>query len=201
MSRHGDCQSPSGRLSRVDRLTVPRGALARSLAAVRYGMPTTTKPNSRKRKPRRPQVKEWHVFEITDWDWDFTFGLYKSKFHPGPFLDSRHLKLRGSMLSPKKLAAKVIAPKLNLSPQDNLTETGRLRITEPKHVGVVYTRGKSYQANLYFPADVLGPILQMLIADRYRYLKIEVGELREGGYSEVTTFYFSGKLEDDDPTT
>ena len=52
----------------------------------------------------------------------------------------------------------------------------------------------------YFPADVLGPILQMLIADRYRYLKIEVGELREGGYSEVTTFYFSGKLDEDDLT-
>jgi hypothetical protein len=40
----------------------------------------------------------------------------------------------------------------------------------------------------------------MLIANRYRYVKIEVGELQDGGYSEVTTFYFSGKLEDDDLT-
>jgi hypothetical protein len=38
----------------------------------------------------------------------------------------------------------------------------------PKRVGVVYTRGKQYQANLCFPADVLGPLLQMLIAGRYR---------------------------------
>jgi hypothetical protein len=130
----------------------------------------------------------------------FGFGIAKGKFNHGPFSDFRHLRIYGSLLSPKKIAAKVLTPKLSLAPQDNLTEAGRVRISEPKHVGVVYTRGKDYQANLYFPADVLGPILQMLIADRYRYLKIEVGELREGGYSEVTTFYFSGKLEDDDLT-
>jgi hypothetical protein len=37
-----------------------------------------------------------------------------------------------------------------------------------KRVDVVYIRGKQYQANLCFPADVLGPFLQMLIAGRYR---------------------------------
>jgi hypothetical protein len=164
-------------------------------------MPTTPKPNATKRKPGRPRAaKVWHVFEISGWDWDYSFGIYKSKFHPGPYSDFRQMQINGSLLSPKKIAAKVIAPELRLSPQENLTETGRARITEPKHVGVVYTRGKEYQATLFFPADVLGPILQMLIANRYRYVKIEVGELRDGGYSEVTTFYFSEKLDEDDLT-
>jgi hypothetical protein len=164
-------------------------------------MSTTPKPNPTKRKPSRPRAaKVWHVFEISDWAWDYGFGICRSKFNPGPFSDSRHLLIYGSLLSPKKIAAKVLTPKLSLAPEDNLTEAGRVRTSDPKHVGVVYTRGKDYQANLYFPADVLGPILQMLIANRYRYVKIEVGEVLEGGYSEVTTFYFSGKLEDDDLT-
>jgi hypothetical protein len=38
----------------------------------------------------------------------------------------------------------------------------------------------------------------MLIANRYRYVQIEVGELQDGGYSEVTTPYFSGKLDEKD---
>jgi hypothetical protein len=164
-------------------------------------MPTTPKTKTAKRRLGRPRaVKVWHVFEISDWEWDYGFGIYKSKFHPGPYSDYRQVQLRGSLLGPKKIAAKVIAPELRLSPQENLTETGRARITDPKHVGVVYTRGKNYQATLFFPADVLGPMLQMLIASRYRYVKIEVGELQDGGYSEVTTFYFSGKLDDDDLT-
>jgi hypothetical protein len=85
----------------------------------------------------------------------------------------------------------VLTPKLSLVPQDNPTETGRVRISEPKHVGV---------AILFFPADVLGPILQMLIVDRYNYVKIEVGALQDGGYSGVTAFYFSGRLDEEDLT-
>jgi hypothetical protein len=45
-----------------------------------------------------------------------------------------------------------------------------------------HTRGKNYQATLYFPADVLGPILQMLIANRFRYVTIDIGASRRRAF-------------------
>jgi hypothetical protein len=56
----------------------------------------------------------------------------------------------GALLSPKKIATKVLTPKLSRVPQDNLTETDRVRSSEPKHVGVVYTRARIIRPLCFF---------------------------------------------------
>lgn len=152
----------------------------------------------RKTKPGRPRVEAvHHVLKISDWDWDVIFGVRKSEHLHGPFDDFRHLRIRGSLLRPKKIAAKAVQPELIFFPEEGLTESGRDRIKNPRNVGMIESRGKHYHANLFFPADALGPILQMLIAGRYRYVTIEAGEF-EGGYAEITSFHFGQAFDEDD---
>lgn len=69
----------------------------------------------------------------------------------------------------------------------------------PKGVGWISHRGKDYNANLHMPTDVLSPVLQMMVAGRYRYVLMEA-EKSFRGEATIRSYRFSGTLSDDDLT-
>jgi hypothetical protein len=68
---------------------------------------------------------------------------------------------------------------------------------QPKAVGAISHRGKSYSAHLHMPADALGPMLQMMIAGRYRYVLIEAHKSYRGE-ALVRHFGFAEAISDED---
>jgi hypothetical protein len=56
------------------------------------------------------------------------------------------------------------------TPDYSLSESDGRSSHQPEFIGVISHRGDSYSARLRIPADVLAPVLQMMIAGKYRYV-------------------------------
>lgn len=151
--------------------------------------------NTNKRKPGRPRVERvQHIIEIEDWDFDYLFGLGEAKLDHGPYFDCRHLRIRGTVLRPSTKASHA---EIVCFPRKELNESEVDTAVQPKAVGYITNRGKDYSANLHLPAEMLVPVLQMLIAKRYRYIVIEASPSFRGE-STVRHFTFSSTIGADD---
>jgi hypothetical protein len=62
-----------------------------------------------KRPRKKRRVRKAHaetisyIIEIKDWDWEFSFGINAMKDRADPYLDFRHLELRGTLLRPSEI--------------------------------------------------------------------------------------------------
>lgn len=155
----------------------------------------TKKPVRRKRRGGRPR-KEWfyYVVEITGWDWSFSFSVNTMKHFEGPYLDFRHVQLFGKLVRPSK--ANVTSVEVTLLPDARLDAGARGR-HEPTMVGSVQLNRGRFQGLISIPTDVVGPILQMLIADRFRVVVMEGDKLRYG-HAVIRSFRLDTRLEEDD---
>lgn len=149
-----------------------------------------------KRKPGRPREEHVrHVIEIVDWTWDLMFGLGHGKFSRGPYEDIRYISIVGKLLRPTNLSPTTV--EVLLFPYHHLVESEWKSTDKPKAVGWVTHRGKQYSANLHLPADALGPVLQMLIAGKYKYLFFEA-EKSFRGEASIRHYRFSGTMGEDE---
>jgi hypothetical protein len=161
-------------------------------------MATQAQPTRKKRKIGRPRIEHvQHVIEFIDWDWDFMFGIddHPGRFGDGPYMDFRHLNIKGKILRPTSIKAPI--GEVTLFPDHRLSESESRRKREPKAVGGISHWGKDYRANLHLPADAFGLVLQMMIAGKYKYVCIEA-TASSRGEALVRHFRFTGRLNDDD---
>jgi hypothetical protein len=156
---------------------------------------TKSSPPKKRRKLGRPRVERIdHVIEITNWHWDYMFGIDDTKYRTGPFNDFRHLVINGNLIRPSSIKASAV--EVTCFPNVQLSER-KSSDPPPKGVGWISHRGKDYNANLHMPMDVLGLVLQMMVAGRYRYVLIEA-EKSFRGEAAIRHYRFSGTLTDDD---
>lgn len=133
------------------------------------------------------------MIEITDWKFDYMFGLFKSQFDPSPYNDYRHLTITGRILLPK-LSASIA--EVTIFPVDQLNPSLVKSTDQPTAVGYISHRGKDYSANLDMPSDAFGLVLQMFIANRYRFVFIEAAKSFRGE-AAIRHYYFSATRDED----
>jgi hypothetical protein len=157
---------------------------------------TEGKPKSpRKRKRGRPRDETIHyLFEIKEWDWSFTFGMNLMRHRDDPYMDYRHLQLRGNLIRPAKLTTDGVD--ITLLPEHGLNEDKRER-HEPKSVGSLRLYRGAMSGLLSMPSDALASVLQMVIADRLRYAALSGDQLRYG-HAAIRSYSLDMKIDDDD---
>lgn len=111
-----------------------------------------------------------------------------------PYLEFRHLNVHGKLLQPGGIKAETV--ELTFMPNNNLNEENRQH-HEPNSVGSLNLNKGVLQGLLSLPADALVPILQMLTADRFRYVLMNGTKLR---YRQGTlqSFGLDETLDEDD---
>jgi hypothetical protein len=158
------------------------------------------KPRSKKKKRRRAPRRDEHVryiVAIETWDWGYTFGLAGLKDSLDPYMEHRLLKLTGKLLRP--IDPKIETVDIWLLPSADLDEEKR-RDHQPTAIGSLSLRNGILSASLGIPKDSLTPILQMLVAERFKLVDISGARLR---YREARVRSFSLEIhidEDDMPS-
>lgn len=156
------------------------------------------------KKPTRSRNERvGHVLKIENWSFDYWFNIGDGKFTQGPYSDTRQILLNVRIEKPATIKAK--DGLIRLFATDSLVgseekprqtfidhETGKI-----KPVGRVWYSGKEYQGVLFFPGDMLGPLVTMLIAKKYRYLILVADETgRETIVNGFTLAEFHGDKPD-----
>ena len=134
---------------------------------------------------RPPKVR--HIIEIDRWRFDYYFGVNDVSVIDKAYLDHRSIEIEGPIVEPVAIKAK--KAKVTLTPSDGLIEAAKQSkrrfgdrlgaSSEPREispVGYVHYRSAEYSANLFFPSDMLQPILIMLWADQYKYVLFEAAK-------------------------
>ena len=150
-------------------------------------------PKKRKRPPLDEHVE--YIVEITDWDWQYSFGLDRS-FHPiGPYSEYRHLHINGRLVRPNAVKAESVA--LVFVPSTDLNEANRGNL-HPISVGELQQREETLHGLLSIPEDALPLILQMLIASRAKFIEMSGSKLR-WRQTKIRGFRIESKLDEDEP--
>jgi hypothetical protein len=154
------------------------------------------KAQIRSRRPRGRSRDEptYYVLEIKKWEWSFVFGVNAMPERDGPYSDYRHLQLWGNLLRPKRVKAQEV--ELAFLPRHDLNEGERER-HEPKAVGSLQLYRGRLTGLLSIPSDALPPVLQMMIADRFRFAVLQ-GERLRYGRALIRTYHLDMTIEEDD---
>jgi len=116
-----------------------------------------------------------YLIRIGEWEWGFSFGIGNRRFNDGPYMDFRHLRLRGKLIALSGI--KTEAVEVILMP-NRLQNNERYEIAEPNSVGSVSVSRGRFEALLTIPEDVLAPVLQMLIAEKLRFIDLHGERMR-----------------------
>jgi hypothetical protein len=136
----------------------------------------------RKKQRRKELTYAYYDVEITGWDWDLSFGVNIPKYEDRQYSDYRHLQIHGTLLRPRKL--KVETVELTVLPNiDPAAMELRHDQPPPRAVGSVSVEGKKSEGtklvgNLSMPTDALGPVLQMLLAGRFKCVLMDGEAMR-----------------------
>ena len=87
-----------------------------------------------------------------------------------PYLDFRHLELRGTLLRPSRIKADEV--EVTFLPDRRLNESERKR-DQPQSVGSFHIHRGALRFLIPMPADALPCVLQMMIAGRMRYVEMD----------------------------
>jgi hypothetical protein len=130
-------------------------------------------PRKKQRQSRTPTHAYYH-FQIIDWDWSYSFSANVPKYEDARFTDYRHLLVHGRLLRPRKI--KVDIAELwfmpTVKPEDFEQKHDQ---PPPPGVGSLDLEGKKSEqlrlvGYLSMPADALQAVMQMLIADRFKFV-------------------------------
>jgi hypothetical protein len=138
--------------------------------------PRAARKKKRRRAPREEFVE--YVVEITAWDWGYSLSLNAStgKYRDDdPYLEFRHLQITGKLLRPTGL--KTDRVEVSLLPSNDMSEERR-KDYKPLALGGLEAYPDRMTASLGIPADVLSPILQMLIAKQCRFMLLRGTKFR-----------------------
>lgn len=130
-------------------------------------MSDEARKENHKRKRRKSRSKEpvygSYVIAIEDWDWALSFGIDQTRYRKSPYMDCRHLHLRGRFVVPSRI--KVETAQAILMPERIPNERDA---PESKGVGSASVFRDRFEALLGMPDDALAPVLQN--ADREQVL-------------------------------
>lgn len=156
----------------------------------------TIQQTKRKKRQRVPPQDECvrYVVAIEGWDWSYSFGLAGRKDSADPYMEYRQLAVIGKLLHPTNLSIQSV--ELWFLPTDDLDEDQRKNHT-PKAIGSLSVRDGLLTGLLSLPKDALFPILQMLIAGRFKFVDLSGAKLR---YREalVRSFGLETHIDEDD---
>lgn len=132
-----------------------------------------------RRKRPRSQTTEiiTYIVQITGWDWSYSFGLNGLLHSDAHYSDHRHLQVLGTLLLPTRIKEKDAS--LAFLPHIEAEEIeGRPGVAPPRAVGSLTIHNGEIEGNLGMPRDALSPILQMLIAEHFRYVVMNGERMR-----------------------
>jgi hypothetical protein len=155
------------------------------------------KPRSKRTKRlRAPSRDEYvrYIVAIGNWDWSYSLGLDDRKDSMDPYLEYRHLRIDGKLLHPKLPSVETV--ELHLMPRGDLDQD-RLKDDRPSAVGSLRVDSGRLTVLLPIPKDSLTPIMQMLIADRFRFVDMGGAKLRHR-QALVSSFSLETHIDADD---
>jgi len=131
----------------------------------------------RKAKRRRKPAEEFveYVVEIESWDFSYWLALNTLRDPLDPYHEHRHLQIKGRLLRPAGLSTD--RAELSLFPSINMEEARRKDL-KPIAVGAIEAYPERLDANFGIPSDALVPILQMLTAERFKFVVMRGSKLR-----------------------
>jgi hypothetical protein len=130
----------------------------------------------KKRARRQAPTISFYIVRITGWDWSYSFGANAVLYRDELFSDYRHLQIRGTLLLPRRI--KVETVELHCLPDIGPQEMKREGQPPPRAVGSLHIQETRLMGNLSMAADALGPVMQMLIADRLKYVVLDGERMR-----------------------
>jgi hypothetical protein len=157
------------------------------------------KPKPRARRTKRlraPSRDEYVRYIVADenWDWSYSLGVDDRKDTMDPYMEHRHLVLRGKLLRPMNPSVKSV--ELWLLPRGDLDQDRR-KDDQPTAVGSLRLDDGKLTALLPIPKDSLRPIMQMLISDRFKFADMGGAKLRHH-QALVTSFSLETHIDADD---
>jgi hypothetical protein len=136
------------------------------------------RPKSGRRAGRRPldDFADYDL-ELTGWSWGFSFGPQTSKLKPHDFSTTRHIQLKGRVLT--EVGARYPTASVTLIPDQVRTELSpREEELGRRTVGWFDAYGRELVGIFTLPEDSLATILSILAADKFRYFLARGGKLR-----------------------
>ncbi|QAU48864.1 hypothetical protein [Bradyrhizobium guangzhouense] len=155
--------------------------------------PSRRVKRKRRRKPREEIVD--YVVEIDGWDWGYSFSLNMERQPIDPYHEFRHLQIKGRLLTPTGL--KTDRAEISLLPSSDLEEERRKELT-PIALGSLSLGPDCVLGNIGIPWDALTPILQMLIAGRFRFVLMRGTRFRHRS-AKLNSLRLETRLTEDDP--
>lgn len=156
-------------------------------------------PNSKaaKKKKRRRALREEfidYVAAIEDWEWSYSLLLNTEKHATDPYHEFRHLVITARLLRPAGLRTDRL--EMSLLPTVDMNP-GQRKDQEPLAVGSLDAYDDRIVGLISIPTDVLSAILQMLIAERFKFIVMGGDKLRHRR-ARLHRFRLEMKLIDDD---
>lgn len=148
-------------------------------------------------RPTKPPSSFTYIVEIDGWDWNYTLsvnngsGLYDAVF------DWRMVVITGKPRGPK--LSKASRAEVRISPDWRDEDMSKFRRPVPSIGSMSLSKGV-FGVSQCIPRDALAPIISMLIADRFKFVRI-VGTPLHYGSGEITGFSLLTRLEDDEDAT
>jgi hypothetical protein len=154
------------------------------------------KPKAAKKKKRRPAPPEFveYVAAIDDWEWSYSLLLNADKHPADPFHEFRHLMITARML--RSTGLKTDRLELSLLPTPAMNP-GQRKDLEPLAVGSLEAYDNRIIGLISIPTDVLPAILQMLIAQLFKFIVMGGDKLRHRR-ARLHRFRLEMKLDEDD---
>ncbi|AWO92703.1 MULTISPECIES: hypothetical protein [Bradyrhizobium] len=156
--------------------------------------PKPTRPAKKERRRRLPEEFVDYVVEIDGWDWGYSFSLNMERQPIDPYHEFRHLQIKGRLLRPAGL--KTDRAEISLLPSSDLEEERRKDL-KPIALGSLSATEDAILGNIGIPWDALTPILQMLIAGRFKFVLMRGTRFRHRS-ARLNSLRIETKLTEDD---
>jgi hypothetical protein len=110
-----------------------------------------------------------YLVDIIDWRWAYSLSLISAKYGDNPYREKRPLKIVGKLLQPADLKTDVVH--ISLIPTTRMSHERR-KNSSAMTLGAFEVLPDMIVSLINIPADVLSPILQMLIAKELKFIKL-----------------------------
>jgi hypothetical protein len=155
------------------------------------------KPKAARKKKRRSAPREGfvdYVVAIERWDWGYSLSLNTERNPGDPYHEFRHLLIAGKLLRPTGLKFDWV--EVSLLPTSDMSEEKR-KDYGPIALGSLEVHPERIAGSIGIPADVLSPILQMLIAKECKFILITGTKFRYRS-ARLQGFRLEMRLTEDD---
>ncbi|MBI5639486.1 MAG: hypothetical protein HZA17_03575 [Nitrospirae bacterium] len=156
-----------------------------------------------KKKRGRPRAKELCIYYIEIMEYELSYSVsvdHLKEINPDPISEHAELKIIGKLLSPSKVAGKIISVRIFGSRKTLYALQHPEEVTNDiDKIGELEIRGKHAEFIGFAPADMMSYLSSCLHAQKLRYIDL-FSEPLHYGKAKVTSFHFSEKKDTDEET-